>query len=88
MTRPANQPPEPTEPTGLEARLLDALSGELDAVDLAALDAATAREPALAAERRAWDMVARVERAAFEPAPGALDAEADRLAAWVRSTVR
>ncbi len=70
--------------------LLDSLQGELDADAQAALEARLAVEPELAAERDALARLLAFEREVFEPAAQTASAEADagRMAAWVRSTVQ
>lgn len=72
-----------------DALILDGLRGELDETQRADFEARLAADPAFARARDAWERLSEAEHAAHEPAAARAAAEADapRLAAWIRSTV-
>jgi hypothetical protein len=85
--RPDPESPEPAPRDDLEA-VFDLLQGELGADEAAHLRDRVEREPALAEAHRSTERLLAAERRAFEPDAQreALEADASRLAAWIRST--
>ncbi len=77
--------PQPSD----DELLLESLQGELEPAAQIALEARLASDPELAARRDDWSRLLTSEHAAFEPAEqtAAAQADAPRLAAWIRSTV-
>ncbi|MDJ0523143.1 MAG: hypothetical protein QNJ90_13825 [Planctomycetota bacterium] len=84
MTRRPDSHPQDDAPQE-DAPLLDLLHGELDADARRSLEERIAADPALAAQLDAWKRLAALEREAH--VPEAAEADAGRLAAWIRSTV-
>jgi len=79
----------PRDPKKAFDALVDELQGALDDGEGAALEARLAADPRLAAERASLHALAGAEREVFETAAqhAAAEADAPRLAAWVRSRV-